>query len=78
MTDLNPTPNQRILVNGVLGYGNFVLGAVVIAFGLLTGAALLAWVGVAIVVAGAILVIPQEIRRRRTLPDQAPPRIRME
>ena len=65
MTDLNPTPNNRLIVDGVIGYGNVVFGAAVILAGLWASVEPLTWIGVFLVATGAALVAAQLIKRRR-------------
>ena len=65
MTDLNPTPNDKLIIRGIEGFGSVIAGAVAIVFGLLTDAVPLAWVGVGLIVAGGILAVVTARMRRR-------------
>lgn len=65
MTDLNPTPNDKLVIGGVEGIGSVIAGVVAIVFGLLTDAVPLAWAGVGLIVAGGILALASAKRRPR-------------
>jgi len=45
MTDLNPMPNNRLVVDGVIGYGNVIFGAIAIVAGLWASVEPLIWIG---------------------------------
>lgn len=65
MTDLNPTPNNKLVIAGVEGVGSVIAGVVAIVFGLLTDAVPVAWIGVGLIVAGAVLALLTARRRSR-------------
>jgi uncharacterized membrane protein HdeD (DUF308 family) len=65
MTDLNPTPNDKLVIAGVEGVGSVVAGVVAIVFALLTDAMPLMWVGVGLIAAGGILALVTARRRPR-------------
>lgn len=64
MSDLNPTPNNKLVVGGVFGLGNAIGGVVAIVFGLVTNLPPLVWVGVALVVFAGVLVAMSLLRKR--------------
>lgn len=74
MTDLNPTPNDKLVIRGVEGIGSVIAGVVAIVFALLTDAVPLVWVGVGLIAAGGILALVSARRRpghdRRTSGSQ--------
>lgn len=65
MTDLNPTPNDKLVIAGVEGIGSVIAGVVAIVFGLLYDVVPLVWTGVGLIVAGGILALLSARRRRR-------------
>ena len=71
MTDLNPTPNNKLVIAGVEGVGSVIAGVVAIVFGLLSDAVPVAWVGVGLIAAGGILALASA--RRRPRPNQGNP-----
>ncbi len=70
MTDLNPTPNDKLIIRGIEGFGSVIAGAVAIVFGLLTDAVPVVWIGVGLIVAGGILAVLTARRRRRPDPTE--------
>lgn len=65
MTDLNPTPNNKLVIRGVEGIGSIIAGVVAIVYGLLTDAVPVAWVGAGLIAAGGVLTVVTAIQRRR-------------
>lgn len=65
MTDLNPTPNDKLIVVGVEGIGTMIAGVVAIVVGLLMDAMPLVWIGGGLIAAGAILAWATARARRR-------------
>ncbi|WP_334151132.1 hypothetical protein [Microbacterium sp.] len=65
MTDLNPTPNKKLVIAGVEGLGSAVAGAVAIVLGLVLHAVPLIWIGVGLMVAGGVLALATARRRSR-------------
>lgn len=82
MTDLNPTPNDKLIVFGVEGFGSMIAGVVAILLGLLWDEVSLAWIGAGLIACGSILVVATARQRRRrnltrgdtTIPDDGQPR----
>lgn len=65
MTDLNPTPNDKLVIGGVEGVGSVIAGIVAIVFGLLSDAVPVAWIGGGLIAAGGILAVVTARRRQR-------------
>jgi hypothetical protein len=65
MTDLNPTPNDKLVISGIEGFGSIIAGGAIIVYGLVSDAAPLAWTGLGLIAAGGILAIATAVRRRR-------------
>lgn len=68
MTDLNPTPNNKLVIAGVEGIGSVIAGVVAIVFGLLSDAVPVAWIGVGLIAAGGVLALVTARQRRREDP----------
>ena len=55
MTDLNPTPNNRLSIGGVLGFGDLGMGLALAVGGFVADIAPLMWTGVGLAVCGIVL-----------------------